>query len=75
VKICEDDNIPTEISNTEAIPTETLLAILKNAGARDEYLRTALQNMVDVLRRREISWAIIGEALGVSRQAAWDRFS
>jgi hypothetical protein len=75
VKICEDDNVPTEIGNPRLIPTETLLTLLKYAGARDEQLRTSLHQMVDVLRKREVSWAVIGEALGVSRQAAWDRFS
>jgi hypothetical protein len=74
-KICEDDNISTEIGNPERVPSEALLLILKGAAARDEQLRTALQQMVDVLRKRGVSWAIIGDALGVSRQAAWDRFS
>lgn len=75
VKICDDDRIPTEIGDPELIPNEPLLLILKNTSARDEHLRTALQHMVDVLRNRGVSWARIGEALGVSRQAAWDRFS
>jgi ATP-dependent Clp protease ATP-binding subunit ClpX len=75
VKICDDDEISTDIGNPELIPTETLLVILKNTGARDEQLRTALQHMVDVLHGRGVSWATIGQALGVSRQAAWDRFS
>ena len=30
---------------------------------------------VDLLRERNISWAEIGRSLGVSRQAAWERFS
>jgi ATP-dependent Clp protease ATP-binding subunit ClpX len=75
VKICEDDKIPTELNNPELVPTEPLLLILKNAAARDEHLRAALQQMVDVLRKRGVSWARVGEALGASRQAAWDRFS
>src|SRR5262252_4310087 len=74
VKICDDDKISTEIGNPELAPTETLLVILKNTVTRDEDLRNALQRMVDVLRRRGVSWERIGEALGVSRQAAWDRF-
>lgn len=36
---------------------------------------TQLQWVVDELRRREVSWADIGEALGMSRQSAWERFS
>jgi hypothetical protein len=74
VKICEDDKIPTELQNPEQVPNEPLLLILKNAAARDEHLRVALQRMVDVLRKRGVSWERIGEALGVTRQAAWDRF-
>jgi ATP-dependent Clp protease ATP-binding subunit ClpX len=41
----------------------------------DEHTSAGLQKTVDVLRGREVSWATIGEALGISRQAAWDRFS
>jgi ClpX C4-type zinc finger len=74
VKICDDDKISTEIGNPEHISNEPLLIILKNAATRDEDLRIALQRMVDVLRKRGVSWERVGEALGVSRQAAWDRF-
>ncbi len=44
-------------------------------------LRSAAQNSafandwVDLLRERKISWAAIGQVLGVSRQAAWERFA
>jgi hypothetical protein len=34
-----------------------------------------LQTVVDLLRTREVSWADIGAALGVTRQSAWERFS
>jgi biotin operon repressor len=33
-----------------------------------------MQDVVDILREREVSWEMIGEALAVSRQAAWKRF-
>src|SRR5690242_5323052 len=35
----------------------------------------AVHDYVDVLRSRGISWTRIGAALGVSKQAAWERFS
>ncbi len=44
-------------------------------------LASAEQNLafahewVDLLRSRNVSWAEIGRALGVSRQAAWERFA
>jgi len=33
-----------------------------------------MQDVVDILREREVSWEMIGRALAVSRQAAWKRF-
>ena len=34
-----------------------------------------LVEWVDLARSRKLSWTEIGRALGVSRQAAWERFS
>jgi hypothetical protein len=55
--------------------TEQLLGLLKPAAAILDAVRDDLQAKIDELRKREVSWAAIGEALGVSRQAAWERFS
>ena len=55
--------------------TEQLLKLLKPAIATLDAVRDDLQAKIDILREREVSWAQIGEALGVSRQAAWERFS
>jgi hypothetical protein len=59
----------------EELPTERLLERLQ---AIEETLRgkgNQLQIAVDLLRSREVSWAQIGAALGVSRQSAWERFT
>ena len=40
-----------------------------------EAVRRDLQTKVDILRKRGTSWEAIGSSLGVSRQAAWERFS
>lgn len=61
-----------KISN---ITTETLLARLKPIEQTLQGMGNQLQTVVEELRGREISWARIGEALGVSRQSAWERFS
>lgn len=63
------------IQELETLPTERLLHWLKVEAALYEHTATGLGRTVDVLRKRKISWAAIGEALGISRQAAWDRFS
>ena len=59
----------------ENIPSERLLARLKPIEQTLQGMGNQLQTVVDALRKREVSWALIGEALGVSRQSAWERFS
>ena len=59
----------------ENIPSETLLARLKPVEHTLQGMGNQLQTMVEALRKRKVSWAAIGEALGVSRQSAWERFS
>ena len=56
-------------------PTEQLLSLLGSANYAVEANRDFLQQVVDTLRGREVSWADIGATLGVSRQSAWERFS
>jgi ATP-dependent Clp protease ATP-binding subunit ClpX len=71
-----DDPAPMVRFNEVAeMPTDRLLNLLKTQGIIFDSARARLQEAVDTLRQREVSWATIGEALGVSRQAAWDRFS
>lgn len=58
-----------------AVPTPTLLERLKPIERTLQGHANQLQAAVDELRGREVSWAEIGKALGVSRQSAWERFS
>jgi hypothetical protein len=57
------------------LPTERLIAQLPGVEATVRGKRTQLQWVIDELRRREVSWADIGQGLGISRQSAWERFS
>jgi ClpX C4-type zinc finger len=56
-------------------PKERLLALLGPLSATSEAHRQYLRQVVDALRSHGVSWSAIGEALGVSRQTAWERFS
>jgi hypothetical protein len=56
-------------------PDDELLASLVRVQALVSQVDGAVHDHVDVLRSRGISWTRIGEALGVSKQAAWERFS
>ncbi len=58
-----------------SLTDEALLASLRASEAAVDGAAEVLQMQVDMLRSRGVSWAAIGDALGVSRQAAWERFS
>ena len=57
------------------IPSERLLERLKPIEQTLQGMGNQLHTVVDELRGRDVSWAQIGEALGISRQSAWERFS
>ncbi len=52
-----------------------LLEGLRRRSAGIEQGDGELRSAVSILRSRKVTWARIGEALGMSRQAAWERFS
>jgi len=56
-------------------PDDELIAGLARVQAVVAQADAAVHDYVDVLRSRGISWTRIGAALGVSKQAAWERFS
>ena len=69
------DAMPQSFAGWDKMSDEALLAALKPALSTVEATRAVVQAQVEELRKREVSWAAIGGALGMSRQAAWERFS
>jgi hypothetical protein len=55
-------------------PTEKLLKTLAGYNGAFERIDAGMQDVVDILRDRGVSWATVGQTLAVSRQAAWKRF-
>lgn len=53
---------------------DALLLRLGAAAALAASADTGLRGLVGLLRERQVSWSRIGLALGISRQAAWERF-
>jgi len=66
---------PPSFAGWDSMADAQLLQSLKPSAAAVEGMRNVLQQQVETLRKRGASWADIGAALGVSRQAAWERFS
>lgn len=56
-------------------PDDEMLASLAQVQAVVSQADAAVHDYVGILRERGISWTRIGAALGVSKQAAWERFS
>lgn len=69
------DTQPPKIKGFETFPTAKLIGLLRPQVRTCEETRAVLQRSIDILRERKVSWAAIAEALGISRQAAWERFS
>ncbi|HLJ52128.1 MAG TPA: ClpX C4-type zinc finger protein [Rhizomicrobium sp.] len=66
---------PVKTISWQDMPTEQFLKILSAQDQMYREVRDRVQQTVDILRQREVSWADIASALNVSRQAAWERFS
>jgi len=64
-----------ELSSWEGQSDDELLASLARIQAVVSQVDVAVHHHVSLLRERGISWTRIGETLGVSKQAAWERFS
>jgi hypothetical protein len=58
-----------------ALTDDELLATLPAAASAVTAEEGKLREHIDMLRQRNVSWERIASALGVSRQAAWERFS
>ena len=64
-----------EIGAWQERPVDELLASLGRVQAVVAQVDAAVHDHVGTLRARGASWTRIGAALGVSKQAAWERFS
>lgn len=59
----------------ETLSDEQMLDRLPRISAAVDQIEADLRLWVRELRRRGVTWARIGTALGISRQSAWERFS
>jgi hypothetical protein len=64
-----------DFAGWDSFDDATLLKSLAPTEKTLETVRGELQTKIDILRKRDVSWEAIGGALGISRQAAWERFS
>lgn len=72
--IIADESVPKFGSWSER-SDDQMLSGLTQVQAVVSQADAAVHDYVAILRERGLSWTRIGEALGVSKQAAWERFS
>jgi hypothetical protein len=58
-----------------SLTDEQMLDHVPRIAAVAAQVETNLRFWVQELRRRGVTWARIGEALGITRQSAWERFT
>jgi ClpX C4-type zinc finger protein len=59
----------------ESMGDEQMLDHIPRIAVVARQVETDLRSWVLELRRRGVTWTRIGDALGITRQSAWERFS
>ncbi|GAA4024010.1 ClpX C4-type zinc finger protein [Allokutzneria multivorans] len=73
--IASSAEAPVEWPDSTQMTDEEMLEALPRVAAVEKQVDAALRIWVTRLRERGVAWGRIGEALGVTRQTAWGRFS
>jgi hypothetical protein len=66
---------PPKMKHWDGLSDDELLAEMVRAHAAHENVDRAVRGYVSDLRQRGVTWVRIGEALDMTRQSAWERFS
>ncbi len=75
-EVLQSDSQRGELSiGPDSEVAEVLLDELRINAAGLKQSEDQLQRAVDLLRKNHVPWSRIGDAIGTSRQAAWERFS
>jgi ATP-dependent Clp protease ATP-binding subunit ClpX len=72
--VIKNQPAPRFPSLDEKTDDELVADMARIAASRDQ-VEEAVIDRAQRLRKRGVTWARIGEGLGVSRQSAWERFS
>jgi ClpX C4-type zinc finger len=59
----------------ESMTDGEMLSHIPRVAAHIDQAEADLRSWVRELRRRGVTWIRVGEALGITRQSAWERFS
>ncbi len=78
VRLCDDvllDDSTAALADWGALDDDALLERMVQVAASRDRVDQTVGMVVRMLRDRGVTWARIGEALGTTRQSAWERYS
>jgi hypothetical protein len=78
VGLCDEilaEQIAGSLPRWEELPDDELLTRMADVSRSRERVDASVGVAVGVLRGRGVTWARIGDALGISRQSVWERYS
>lgn len=75
--VIDSDETPSvpRVPIWEKLTAEEMLGHIPRVAVHIDQSEADLRSWVLELRRRGVTWTKIGEALGITRQSAWERFS
>jgi ClpX C4-type zinc finger len=71
----DEPNPPPRLPEWKSMSDEEMLDHVPRIAATGSQVDHSLHAWVGELRRRGVTWTRIGEALNMTRQSAWERFS
>lgn len=78
VRLCDDilaEDTTGDLADWDALDDEELLERMVQVASTRDRVDSGVGSIVRVLRARGVTWARIGQALGITRQSAWERYS
>ena len=78
VRLCDDilvEDTSSDLADWDALDDDALLERMVQVASTRDRVDEGVGNIVRILRARGVTWARIGEALGITRQSAWERYS
>jgi hypothetical protein len=75
VREYRDNQVEVRLPTWESLTDEQMLDHIPRVAAVADQVEADLRSWVQELRRRGVTWTRIGQALGITRQSAWERFS
>jgi ATP-dependent Clp protease ATP-binding subunit ClpX len=78
IALCNDiltEDATTGLADWDALDDDALLERMVQVASPRDRVDAGVGSIVRVLRARDVTWARIGQALGITRQSAWERYS